>query len=176
MKSLSHVRLFATLWTIAHQGPLSMGFSKQEHRSGLPFPSPGDPPNPEIEPRSPALQADTLTSEPPGKPLSAWARCNYKVLRRGPSSLVEDLFPGGSDGKASAYNADRPGFDPWAGRIPWRRKWQPTPVLLPGKSYGWRSQAGYSPWAHKESGMSEQLHLEEEVRRIDVCGQCDGRS
>ena len=114
--------------------------------------------------------------EPPGKPLSAWAWCNYKVLRRGPSSLVEDLFPGGSDGKASAHNAGRPGFNPWDGRIPWRRKWQRTPVLLPGKSHGWRSRAGYSPWGHKESDMTEQLHLEEEVRRIDVCGQCDGRS
>ena len=64
---LSHVRLFATPWTVAHQAPLSMGFSRQEYWSGLPFPSPGDLPNPGIEPRSPALQADTLTSEPPGK-------------------------------------------------------------------------------------------------------------
>ena len=69
VKSLSHVRLFATPWTIAYQGPLSMGFSRQEYWSGLPFPSPGDLPNPGIEPRSPALQADTLPSEPPGKPL-----------------------------------------------------------------------------------------------------------
>ena len=56
------------LWTVAHQAPPSMGFSGQEHWSGLPFPSPGDLPNPGIEPRSPALQADALTSEPPGKP------------------------------------------------------------------------------------------------------------
>ena len=55
-------------WTIAHQAPLSMGFSRQEYCSGLPFPSPGDLPNPRIKPRSPALQADALTSEPPGKP------------------------------------------------------------------------------------------------------------
>ena len=68
VKSLSHVSLFATLWTAAHQAPLSMGFSRQEYWSGLPFPSPGDLPNPGIKPRSPALQADTLTSEPPGKP------------------------------------------------------------------------------------------------------------
>ena len=66
--SLSHVLFFATPWTVAHQAPLSMGFSRQECWSGLPFPSPGDLPNPGIEPRSPALQADTLTSEPPGKP------------------------------------------------------------------------------------------------------------
>ena len=67
VKSLSPVRLFATLWTVAHQAPPSMGFSRQEYWSGLPFPSPGDLPDPEVELRSPALQADALTSEPPGK-------------------------------------------------------------------------------------------------------------
>ena len=66
--TLSRVRLFETLWTVAHLAPLSMGFSRQEYWSGLPFPSPGDLPDPGIEPRSPALQADALTSEPPGKP------------------------------------------------------------------------------------------------------------
>ena len=63
MKLLSHVRLFATLWTVAPQAPTSMGFSRQEYWSGLPFPSPGDLPDPGIEPRSPALQADALSSE-----------------------------------------------------------------------------------------------------------------
>ena len=70
VKSLSRVRLFATPWTVAHQAPLSMGFSRQEYWSELPFPSPEDLPDPGIEPRSPALQADILTSEPPGKPHS----------------------------------------------------------------------------------------------------------
>ena len=68
VKSLSHVRLFATLRSIAHQAPLSMGFSRQEYWSGLPFPSPGDLPNPGVKPRSPTLQAYALTSEPTGKP------------------------------------------------------------------------------------------------------------
>ena len=54
-KSLSHVRLFVTPWTVGHQAPPSMGFSRQENWSGLPFPSPGDLPDPGIEPRSPAL-------------------------------------------------------------------------------------------------------------------------
>ena len=67
VKFLSRVQLFATPWTVAHQAPLSMGFSRQEYWSGLPFPSPGDLPDPGIEPRSPALEADALTSEPPGK-------------------------------------------------------------------------------------------------------------
>ena len=49
------------------------------------------------------------------------------------------LSPRGSDGKASVYQCGRPGFNSWVGKIPWRRKWQPTPVLLPRKSYGWRS-------------------------------------
>ena len=65
LKSLSRVWLFATPWTVAHQAPPSMGFSRQEYWSGLPFPS-GNLPNPGIELRSPAFQADALTSEPPG--------------------------------------------------------------------------------------------------------------
>ena len=68
LSRFSRVRLFATRWTVAHQAPPSMGFSRQEYWSGLPFPSPGDLPDPGIEPRSPALQGDALTSEPPGKP------------------------------------------------------------------------------------------------------------
>ena len=55
----------------------------------------------------------------------------------------------------------RPGFEPWVGKIPWRRKWQSTPVLLPGKSHGQRSQVGYSPWGRKESDTTEQLHYQQ---------------
>ena len=69
MKSLSPVQLFAIPWTVAHQAPLSMEFFRQEYWNGLPFPSPGDLPDPGIEPGSPALQADTLPSEPPGEML-----------------------------------------------------------------------------------------------------------
>ena len=65
--SLSRVRLFVTPWTVAHQMPLSIEFFRQEYWSGLPFPSPGDLPSPGIKPGSPTLQADALTSEPPGK-------------------------------------------------------------------------------------------------------------
>ena len=66
--SLSHVHSFVTTWTVAHQAPLSIEFSRQEYWSGLPFPSPGDLCNPGIEPGSPALQADCLLSETPDKP------------------------------------------------------------------------------------------------------------
>ena len=67
VQSLSRVRLFTTPWTEAYQDPPSMGFSRQEYWSGLPFPCPGYLPDPGIEPGSPALQADALPSEPPGK-------------------------------------------------------------------------------------------------------------
>ena len=66
VKSLSHVRLFATPWTIAYQAPPSVEFSRQEYQSGLPFPSPGDLPNPGIEPGLLLyIQTDTLPPEPP---------------------------------------------------------------------------------------------------------------
>ena len=66
---LSHLRLFETMWTVACQVPLFTGFSRQEHWSGYPFLSPVDPPNLGIEPRSLKLQAHSLRSEPPGKPI-----------------------------------------------------------------------------------------------------------
>ena len=69
VNSLSRVQLFVTPWTVAHQAPLSMGFSRQGYWSGLPFSSPGDLPDPGIEPGYPTLQADDLSSEPQGKPL-----------------------------------------------------------------------------------------------------------
>ena len=70
VKSLSRVRLFATPWTVAYQAPPSIGFSRQEYWSGLPFSSPRDLPKPGIKLQSPTLEVDTLTSEPPEKPLN----------------------------------------------------------------------------------------------------------
>ena len=75
MKPLSRVRLFATPWIVAYKAPLSMEFSRQEYWSGLPLSSPGDLPDPGIEPRSPTLQAEALTSKPPGS------------LKKGPSRV-----------------------------------------------------------------------------------------
>ena len=75
----SGVRLFASLWTVAHQAPLSMGFSRQESWSGLPFPSPGDPPDPGIESRSPALQVHSLLSEPARE---AYTKLIHVVVRK----------------------------------------------------------------------------------------------
>ena len=64
-------------------------------------------------------------------------------------------FPGGSDGKDSNYNVG----DPWVGKIPWRREWQPTPVFLPREFHGQRSLAGYSPWSRTELDTTEQLNI-----------------
>ena len=64
-------------------------------------------------------------------------------------------FPGSSIGKESACQCrrhGRHGFDPWVGKVPWRKKWQPTAVFLPGKSHGQKSLVGYSPWCHKRVG------------------------
>ena len=74
-------------------------------------------------------------------------------------------LPCGSDSKESACNVKnllckdqrRPSFDPWVGKIPWRRDWQPIPVFLPGEFHGQRSLASCSPWGCKESDMTEQL-------------------
>ena len=77
VKLLSRLQLFATPWTVDYQARPSMGFSRQEYWSGLPFPSPGDLHDPGIEPGSPIFQADALTSEPPGK---AQECSNYRTI------------------------------------------------------------------------------------------------
>ena len=83
---LSHVRLFVTPWIAAHQTPLSMEFSRQDYENGLPFPSPGNLPNPGTERGSPALQADSLLFEPPG------VGCSL------PDSSVHGIFSGKNTG------------------------------------------------------------------------------
>ena len=73
-------------------------------------------------------------------------------------------FPGGSGGKAPTCNAGDVGLIPGLGRFPWRREWQPTPVLLPGELHGQRRLGGYSLWGHKELDTSEQVthtHIDE---------------
>ena len=80
-QSLSHVQLSVTPWTVAHQAPLSMGFSRQEYCSGLPFPSPGDHTNPGMEPESPALAGGFFTTEPPGND------------QQGPTVQHRELYP-----------------------------------------------------------------------------------
>ena len=191
---LSRVQLFV----VAHQALLSVGFSRQKYWSGLPLPPPGDLPNPGIEPRSPALQGDSLKSEPPGKQL--YARISLQHRKDG---YGDTLFLGlegtsvkflgenqqpraplvrmrfskvptvahetpvtalsfstftcpNTPGRASLVaqwerihlpmqEMQRHGFDPWVGKISWRRARQPTPVCLPGESPGQRGLAGLQP-------------------------------
>ena len=90
MKLLSRVRLFATPWTVAYEAPLSVGFSRQECWSGLPFSSPGDLPNPEIEPGSPALQADSLPTELQGKPSQHWIK-TFLASQKVPTQLPQPM-------------------------------------------------------------------------------------
>ena len=106
-----------------------MGFSRREYWSGMPCLSPGDCPNPGIEPRSPALQADSLPSEPVGK-----ARICLQSRRHRKHQ-----------------------FNPWVRTIPWRRAWQPTLVFLPKEFHVQRSLASYSPWGSKESDRAEHF-------------------
>ena len=72
--------------------------------------------------------------------------------------MREEVFPRWLSGKESAYQCKRHRrctFGPWVGKIPWRRKWQPTPVFLPGESHGQWSLAGYTLWGRKESDVTE---------------------
>ena len=80
----------------------------------------------------------------------------------GTSILISGGFLGGASGKeptCQCRRCKRHGFNPWVRKIPWRRKWQPTPVFLPGESHGQRSLAGYSPWGCKESDMTLPLSI-----------------
>ena len=99
---------------------------------------------PRVEPRSPALQADSLPTELQGKP--------HFVL------ILYSSFPGGSRGKEPTCQCRRPKrfrFDPWVGKIPWKRAWQLTPVFLPGEPHGQRGLVGYCPRGDKELDTTE---------------------
>ena len=100
---LSRVRLFASRWTVVHQAHPSMEISRPEYWNGWPFPSPGDLPNPRIEPESPALQVDSLLTEPPRKPLYIPIHIHHalqpsplSISKNISSSQTEILFPSNS--------------------------------------------------------------------------------
>ena len=102
----------ATAWTIAHQAPLSMGFSRQEYWSGLPFPSPGDLSHSGIEPGSPALQADSLPTEPGGNPKTTGGVANPfskgidPGIEPGAPALQVDSLPAELSGKPLGENGN----------------------------------------------------------------------
>ena len=139
VKSLSCVRLFATPWIVAYQAPLSMGFSRQEYWSGLPFPSPGHLPDIELVILFQSIFPSLFTH-------TDYSLSYILVFFHFYVTMYKN------SGKESACQCRRPGFDPWVGKIPWRR--EPTPVLWPGEFHGL-----YSPWGCKESDMTERLSL-----------------
>ena len=143
---LSGTWLFATSWTVVRQAPLSMGFPRQEYWSGLPFPSPGEFLNPGIEPRSPALAGGFFTT--------VLVHCDVKVKKyqdiRKRVVCVSEQW---------RKNTLKENYKFYVRKMPWRRKWQPTPVLLPGESHGERSLVGYNPWGRKESDTTKWLHF-----------------
>ena len=169
-------------WSL--QAPPSMEFSRQEYWSGLPFPSPGNLPNPGTEPRSPALQTDTLPSEPPGKPLFRKGIIYYvefPVLYSRPLAIVLYIVVFICSEKAMAPHSSTPAWKiPWMeepGRLQsmgslrvrydwasslslftfmhWRRKWQPIAVFLPRESQGWGIPVGSCLWGRTESDTTE---------------------
>ena len=88
------------------------------------------------------------------KSYSASLRANLSPFCRWENKIPRGWW---LSGKESACQCRRHGVDPWLGKISWRRKWQPTPVFLPGKPHGQKSLLGHSPWDHKDSEMTEQL-------------------
>ena len=96
---------------------------------------------------------------------------------RGPNTLCtkDSGLPKALSSKESACQCRRFRFDPWVGKIPWRRAWQPIPVLWPGESPGQRSPVGYSPWSRKESDTIEQLRHQCQYNSTLERGQPDGK-
>ena len=106
-------------------------------------------------------QANVITTYYMGLSISVYyvrvmAKINLEIL--GLHREIYMGFPAGTSGKELTWKCrrhKRRRFSPWVGKIPWRRRWQPTPVFLPGESHGQRSLVVYSPWDHKESDMTE---------------------
>ena len=148
VESLSHVRLFATPWTIAYQAPPSMGFSRQQCWSGLPFPSPGYLLNPGIKPRSPTLQADPLPSEPLKLKLQYFGHLMRRVDSLEKTWCLEGL------------GARREGDDGWmASRTLW------TWVWVNSGSWWWSGRPGVLWFMDcKESDTTEWLNWTENVQ------------
>ena len=113
-----------------------------------------------LHPRSLSLSSEPFI--PLSFRVSAWnlACSPLPQLPLSPVALPSSVngLPWWLSGEKPACQCRRRGLNPWIGKIPWRRKWQPTPVFLPGKSHGQRSLAGYSPWGRKESDTPEHTH------------------
>ena len=149
LSCFSHVQLFVTLWTVAHQVPLSMGFSRQEYWSGLPFPSLGDLPDPGI--KLAFLMSSSLIDK-----LFTTSITMEKPMAPHSSTLAWKIPWTEEPGRLQSMGLLRVGHD-WATWLSlftfmhWRRRWQPTPVFLPGESQGRGSLVGCHLWGHTES-------------------------
>ena len=147
----------ATPWTVAYQAPPSLGFSRQEYWSGLPFPSPGDLPNPGIEPGSPSLQADALPSEPPGKltsPTSLVAQ-TVKCLPTIQETWVRSL---GQEDPLEKEMATH--FSILAWKIPWTKE--------PGRLQSMGSQRVGHDWVTSLTySLTKQFCLKEHTSTVD---------
>ena len=146
-----------TPWTITRQAPLSRGFPGQKYWSEEPFPFPGDLPTSSQESNPRLLHARGLLHGSGLLHASGLLHCRV-------DSLLFEL--GSTYGKESACQCRRHkrcGFNPWVRKIPWRRKWQPIPVFLPGKFHGQRNLVGYSPWSCKESDTTKQTDRHREL-------------
>ena len=120
----------------------------------------------------PALAGRFLTPEPPGEPECSLPSLRFSHSKRAPDTCLPfSLFPvyvdyqgspGGTSGEEPACQyrrRKRLAFNPWVGKIPWRRAWPPPPVFLPGESHAQRSVAGYRPWGRKESDTAGRLSM-----------------
>ena len=150
-KSLSCFWPSATPWTAAHQAPPSMGFSSQEYWSGVPLPSP-------------VKRIGWFKTPRGSKILGLYTHSSGEVCISLGSSLVCQWY-------RIYLQCSRSGFDPWVRKIPWRRKWQSTPVFLPGKSHGQRRLAGYSSQGRKRvryNLAAKQQHLSQVIQWWDI--------
>ena len=124
----------------------------------MPFPFPGDPPDPGMEPTSftsPALAGRFFTTG------ATWEALSNKHL------LKTSWLPRWHSGKeytCQRRRCKRHGFSFWVERMPWRRNWQPTPVLLPGEFHGQSNLVGYSSWGHKDSDTTEHMDMTEHTQ------------
>ena len=144
---------FATMWTVVHQAPTSMEFPRQEYWSGLPFPSRGS-----SWPRDLLhWQADSLPLSHQGSPYFCIINHYWNEIASLVTLAIPRTIPNPTwwlSGKESVCWCRRCGFNTWSSKVPWRRKWQSTPLLLPGKPHGLRSLPGNRPWGRKESDMT----------------------
>ena len=152
-------------WTVAHQAPVSMAFSRQEYWSGFPFPSPGNLPHPGVETGSPALQAESLPSDLLRNRFTEESSRNRLTER--PYLLTENVcgFPYLQSHSqvalvimnlsASAGDVRDTSSVPGSGRSSGGGRGNPTPVFLPRESHGQRSLVGYSPRSRRELDTTE---------------------